>query len=218
MKANCAQTSSKLLTKVKRSNDKTKMKRNEDCARNNHQRKKMKWNQGKRWDIDQMKHNSRAATGERMLLFRYWMNLIVFRHTGEWLTITQITKKEGQSHRRGEFQEYMLMKEWTKTTQQSRNNKGGPMTESQDQNQTTTSLMNHEWERGKMRNEHIQTCFDPDKEDAHPFVQNSRPRERNTACYSLGPNALLIVLLVSSVQPQHEFGESRKLVCHRRTC
>lgn len=72
--------------------------------------------------------------------------------------------------------------------------------------------------RKKKTRDDVQICFDPDKEEAHPFVQNSRPRERNTACYSLGPNALLIVLLVSSVQPQHEFGESRKLVCHHRTC
>lgn len=48
-------------------------------------------------------------------------------------------------------------------------------------------------------------------EDAHPFVQNGALRERKTACYWLGPNALLIVLLVSSVRPQREFGESRRV-------
>lgn len=48
-------------------------------------------------------------------------------------------------------------------------------------------------------------------EDAHPFVQNGALRERKTACYWLGPNALLIVLLVSSGRPQREFGESRRV-------
>lgn len=46
--------------------------------------------------------------------------------------------------------------------------------------------------------------------DAHPSVQNGALRERKTACYWLGPNALLIVLLVSSVRPQRERGESRR--------
>lgn len=54
--------------------------------------------------------------------------------------------------------------------------------------------------------------------DAHPFVQNGALRERKTADYWLGPNALLIVLLVSwrsgrSVSVERagsEFGPSRK--------
>ncbi len=67
-----------------------------------------------------------------------------------------------------------------------------------------------------MNDENIQKGSDPDKEDAHPSVQNGGLRERKKACDSLGPNALLIVLLVSSVQPQREFGKSRKLVCRSR--
>lgn len=54
--------------------------------------------------------------------------------------------------------------------------------------------------------------IDPDEEDAHPSVQNGARRERKEERGSLGPNTLLVILLVSLVQPQREFGESRKLV------
>lgn len=55
--------------------------------------------------------------------------------------------------------------------------------------------------------------------DSHPSVQNGGPRERKKVRDWLGPNALLIVLLVGSVQPQREFRESRKLVSkYRNIC
>lgn len=106
----------------------------------------------------------------------------------------------------------MIMTDWKKTEQMriKKEAESQPEPDHKLTDETDVRKTEDEWQ-----DEHIQMWSDPDKKDAHPSVQNGKLRERKKAYGWLGPNALLIILLVSSVQRQHEFRESKKLVVDR---
>lgn len=75
-------------------------------------------------------------------------------------------------------------------------------------NKVKWQIMMPEWDHKNHRRQRRRMTWwpwsNPDGEDAHPSVQNDGLRVRKKACDWLGPNALLIILPVCSVQQQHE--------------